>query len=82
MENKKDTNLEYENKISSEEYSSKKDSAKRVSNFFDDDYPYNVPAKLSILKLEIKRQKLLQKYYQTDYHKSGKDKRKPDNENK
>ena len=44
------------------------------ANFLDEEVK-NVLIELSILKLEMKKRELLEKYYKTDYYKSGKDKR-------
>ena len=50
--------------------------------FLDDDNVYNVSLKVSLIKLELKKKELIRKYRETEYHKSGKDKRNPDTEDK
>jgi hypothetical protein len=47
----------------------------RGNAIFSDEVLYNEPIKLSILRLEHKKRELLQKYRETEYYKSGKDKR-------
>ena len=55
---------------------------KGYSGFLDDDNVHNVPLKVSLIKLELKRNELIRKYRETEYHKSGKDRRNPNSENK
>jgi hypothetical protein len=45
------------------------------SNFSDDENVKNIPIKLSILQLELKRDEMIRKYRETEYYKSKKDKR-------